>query len=153
METLERGGVTVDSIKKELIPVPGRRQFHDSTRAVARAVVYDFGTYAGIIDEADYQTMNESGGRFLPGVYSFAKDQFRILGRTNVVAGDSAIRWHVLAADPADAQLTQAVRSFLLDTGQANPSLLRAVGIARFVSAESSERHSRRDPVDAGADR
>lgn len=139
VEALEKSGVPVDSLKKEMIPIPGGRQFHETTRGAARAIVYDFGTYAGVIDEAEYLAMNDMGGRFLPGVFTFSKDQFRILGRTQTLPSYPVARLRFVAATQTDAALIRTVRSFLLSADETHPSAVAALGINRFVSVASTE--------------
>lgn len=151
VEALEKSGVPVDSLKKEMIPIPGGRQFHETTRAAARAIVYDFGTYAGAIEEAEYRAMNDTGGRFLPGVFTFSKDQFRILGRTETILSDPVARWRFVAATQTDAALIHTVRSFLLSADETNPSALAALGINRFVSVASTEDDVDRRLIGQGA--
>lgn len=138
VEAIERAGVPVDSLKKEMIPIPGGRQFHESTRDAARTIVYEFGTYAGVIDEAEYLAMSETGGRFLPGVFTFSKDQFRILGRTETIRSAAVARWRFVAATQTDAALVHEVRSFLLSADDSHASALAALGITRFDSVGSS---------------
>ena len=79
--------------------------------------------------------MNDTGGRFLPGVFTFSKDQFRILGRTETIPSDPVVRWRFVAATHTDAALIHTVRSFLVAADETNPSVLAALGISRFVSA------------------
>lgn len=150
VEALEKAGVPVDSLKREMIPIPGGRQFHETTRAAAGAIVYEFGTYAGVIDEAEYLAMSDTGGRFLPGVFTFSKDQFHILGRTETIPSDPVVRLRFVAAPQTDAALVHTVRSFLLSTDETHPSALAALGINRFVSVGSSGDDIDRRLVDQG---
>ena len=153
VEALGESGVAVDSLKKEMIPIPGGRQFHETTRSAARAIVYEFGTYAGVIDEAEYLAMSETGGRFLPGVFTFSKDQFRILGRTATILSDPIARLQVVAAPHTDAALVHTVRSILVSADATHPSALAALGINRFVSVGSTGDEIDRRLVDQGEGR
>jgi ABC-type phosphate/phosphonate transport system substrate-binding protein len=133
---LEREGLAVDDIAREIVPIPGSLQFHISSAEAAKEVVYGFGvgkerTEAGVIEEWDYEDFPETGGRLLP-LIRFSKDQFRVLARTDPVATRILADGPVLASPDADPDLAATVRNFLLAAADKHQGALRDLGVKRF---------------------
>jgi ABC-type phosphate/phosphonate transport system substrate-binding protein len=139
--SLEREGLSVDDIAREIVPIPGSLQFHLNSAEAAKEIVYGFGvgkrrTEAGVIDEWDYDDFPETGGRLLP-LIRFSKDQFRVLARTDPVATRALADGPVLASPDADPDLAATVRDFLLAAADKHKRALRDLGVRRFRAAPS----------------
>ena len=79
-DVLAEAGVAVSALKTL---IPGQLQFHISSREAAKEVAYGItGTEAGIIEAGEFDDYPETGGRWIPFLETFSKDQFRVLGRT-----------------------------------------------------------------------
>lgn len=135
---LEREGLTVDDIAKEIVPIPGALQFHINAAEAAKEIVYGFGvgkqrTEAGVIEEWDYEDFPETGGRLLP-LIRFSKDEFRVLAQTDPVPTRTLADGPVLASADADPDLAAAVRDFLLAADDEHKDALRDLGVRRFHS-------------------
>jgi ABC-type phosphate/phosphonate transport system substrate-binding protein len=138
---LKREGLSVDDIAREIIPIPGSLQFHISSAEAAKEIVYGFGvgkrrTEAGVIEEWDYDSFPDTGGRLLP-LIRFSKDQFRVLARTDPVASGIVGDGPVLASPDADPDLAATVRDFLLAAADKHQGALRDLGIKQFRPAPS----------------
>jgi ABC-type phosphate/phosphonate transport system substrate-binding protein len=139
---LEEGGITKDDIAKEVLPVPGQLQHHLSSKDVAKEVVYglavgELGTGGGVIEEAEYLALPETGGKLLP-LPSYSKDQFRILGRTKPIAVATFDDGPLLASKETDPQLVITVREFLLAAATEHTNVMADLGLAEFESAPTS---------------
>jgi ABC-type phosphate/phosphonate transport system substrate-binding protein len=136
LAALERAGITIDDIAKELLP-PGSLQHHISSYESAKEIAYGVAgikTPAGVIDKAEYEALPDTGGKMInPIAPSLSKDQFRILAQT-----PRSEEGRVVASDQADAEIRAKVRDFLLTSEKKNRSVLSALGLSRF-SAPASE--------------
>jgi ABC-type phosphate/phosphonate transport system substrate-binding protein len=133
MRALEAGGVGKEAIAKELLPIIPNLdflQYHISSSEAAKEVVYGIGTPAGVIEESEYEAYPATGGRLLP--LRFAKDNFRILGRTEPVRSETSMAGPFLASRDADPQVTEKVAQFLASAAATHQRAMHAVGLARF---------------------
>ncbi len=124
---LEEGGVSIEGIQRELIPID-TLQYHTSSQEVAKEVVYGL-TPVGVVDQADYESYPESGGTLIP--LTFGQDQFRVLGRTK-----SFDPGPFVAGPVVDQELVSQVHTFLVTTVKDKPVVTNALGIASFVGVE-----------------
>jgi ABC-type phosphate/phosphonate transport system substrate-binding protein len=121
---LTAAGVTLDKIKRELIPI-NTLQYHLDPTEAAKEVAFG-ATPAGVISKSEFDRYPDSGGRLFP--LSFSKDQFRVLGETPTVEYGP-----VIASARVDAETVDKVRSFLLDVGDRYPDATRSMLIAGFT--------------------
>lgn len=136
LQALENGGVSQDDLAREVLPVPGSLQYHISSQEAAKEVIYgldigDLRTAAGVIEETEYMSYPETGGRLLP-LPRFSKDQFRILARTEPVRVRTIADGPVLAGDDTDAELVATMTEFMLAASQKHKRVLRDLGVAKF---------------------
>jgi ABC-type phosphate/phosphonate transport system substrate-binding protein len=131
-ETLKANGVDVDTIKKEIIPIPNTFQHHISSAESAYEIAYGIGTSVGVIEKSEYLDYPESGGSFL--LRTFGKDNFRVLAETDPVRVKSISEGPFLAAGDTDEELIQRVQSFLLSASEKEQSALEPMGLAGFVT-------------------
>ena len=141
LRTLEAAGVGKDKIAKELLPISSLPdldllQHHVSSAEAAKEIVYGLATPVGVIEEGDYETYPEIGGRLLP--LRFAKDNFRILGRTEPVTAETSMAGPFLASSQADPEIVEKVQVFLTQAGEKHPEALHALGLARFEMREDA---------------
>jgi ABC-type phosphate/phosphonate transport system substrate-binding protein len=144
LKTLGTAGVTADDVAKELLPIPGTLQFHISSAEAAKEVVYGLNlgglsTAAGVIDESEYMSYPETGGRLLP-LPTFSKDQFSILARTEPVKIETIPNGPFLAGAEADAKMAAAVRDYLVAAEKKDKTALRDLGVSRFEAAPDGAR-------------
>lgn len=131
VDALAQGGVSVADLRKELLPLPGSLQFHLNGPEAAKAIVYEFGIEAGVIDELAYEQWPATGGTLLP--LSFSRDQVRVLARTAAVPEDA-----VLVAPDCDPDLAAKVKRFLEAGANDVPAVLEPLGIAKFVPGQAA---------------
>lgn len=62
-EALQKAGVAIDDLKREILPIPGTLQYHLSSFEVAKEIVYG-GTPAGVIDHDEFESLPARGGKF-----------------------------------------------------------------------------------------
>lgn len=127
---LNKGGVSIDKIKREVLPVINTLQYHINSDEAAKEVAFGT-TPAGVIDKADYDGFAETGGRLFP--LKFSKDQFRVLGATTPVKVGPFV-----ASVKADEALVKSVREFLLSAGTKRPNVTTSLGIAGFTGVTST---------------
>ncbi len=133
LHVLETAGITKEDFQKELIPIiPNldRLQYHISSYEAAKEIVYGLGTEVGVIEEAEYESFPETGGRLLP--LKFAKDDFRVLGRTATIRAETSLAGPFLASAQANPEVTRAVVKFLSATDKEHERALHDVGLSRF---------------------
>ncbi|HNO77436.1 MAG TPA: PhnD/SsuA/transferrin family substrate-binding protein [Phycisphaerae bacterium] len=131
-ETLVANGVEIDSIQKEILPIPNTFQHHISSAESAYEIAYGLGTSVGVIEKSEYLDYPESDGSFL--LRTFGKDNFRVLAQTEPVRVDTIPEGPFLAASDTDEELIQRVQKFLLSASENDQSALSAMGLAGFVT-------------------
>ncbi len=131
-ETLVANGVAIESIKKEILPIPNTFQHHISSAESAYEIAYGLGTSVGVIEKSEYLDYPESDGSFL--LRTFGKDNFRVLAQTEPVRVDTIAEGPFLAAGDTDEELIQRVQKFLLGASENDQSALNAMGLAGFVT-------------------
>ncbi len=131
-ETLMANGVGIDTIKKELLPIPNTFQHHISSAESAYEIAYGIGTSVGVIDKTEYLDYPESGGSFL--LRTFGKDSFRVLAETDPVRVETIPEGPFIAAGDTDEELIQRVQGFLLSASENDQPALNAMGLAGFVT-------------------
>ncbi|MFH0982561.1 MAG: PhnD/SsuA/transferrin family substrate-binding protein [Planctomycetota bacterium] len=141
LKTLEEAGINKDDIEKELIPNPlypslDRRQYHTSSLEAAKEIVYGLGTEVGVIEESDYRSFPDTGGRLLP--LKFAKDNFRVLGTTATLQSETSLAGRFIASAQAHPEVTRSVVEFLSKAHTAHRNALADVGLARFEVAAAA---------------
>jgi ABC-type phosphate/phosphonate transport system substrate-binding protein len=125
--------------------IPGLPQFHISSREAAKEIAYGLGTEAGVIEAAEFDAYPQTGGRWIPFVETFSKDQFRVLGRTPPTRVDTMAEGPLIASDQTDADLVEKVRDFLLSADTEHPQVVESLGFARFRPAPADPERSRHD--------
>lgn len=138
-EALEAAEVPVESLQRELLPVPNSYQHHISSNEAAYEIVYGLGTDVGVIEKSEYEAYPDKGGNFL--MRTFSKANFRVLGETKAVRVNTIPEGPFLAAADTDPHVVQAVQKFLLSAHDKDPAALSAMGLAAF----------RAPPADVGA--
>lgn len=131
-ESLVANGVAIESIKKEILPIPNTFQHHISSAESAYEIAYGLGTSVGVIEKSEYLDYPESDGSFL--LRTFGKDNFRVLAQTEPVRVDTIAEGPFLAAGDTDEELIQRVQKFLLSASENDQSALNAMGLAGFVT-------------------
>jgi len=129
--SLEKGGLPIDKIKREILPIPGTLQHHFSSFESAKEIVYG-GTPAGVMDAQEFEALPDSGGKFTWLGFKFSKDQFNVLGYTEPVAVDTLEDAKFLSALRVDAALRDKVRARLLEMESRHQRSLESLGFARF---------------------
>lgn len=114
--------------------IPGLLQFHISSREAAKEIAYGL-TNAGVIEADEFDAYPPTGGRWIPFVETFSKDQFRELARTSAVREETMGEGPFLASQRTDRELAQRVRAFLLSAQTEHPQVVRSLGFARFRPA------------------
>ncbi len=130
-EALNREGIALDDLQKELLPVPGSLQSHVSGQEAVKAVVYEPGTFVGVVDEIAYEKWPETGGKLIP--LRFSRDQVRVLGKT-VPVPEIAF----LVSTQCDAKVAETVRRILLEPGGEDGKTLKPLGLARFAAGDAA---------------
>ena len=156
LAVLAEAGITPDDLAKEVVPIPGVLQFHISSLKAAKEVVYgvDIGkirTEAGVIEEEDYDSFPNTGGRWLPLAPTYSKNQFRVLARGKPVCVRTIPDGPVVASREADPELVEAVRDFLLSTRQQIAEQdVADLGMKRFRRPPADTRRNRTPPHSGG---
>jgi hypothetical protein len=127
---LETGGVPLDRIQRELLPVPGAFQHHISSNECAFEIVYGLGTDAGVIEKSEYDAYPDTGGNVL--LRRFSKANFRVLGETAPVRVQTIEEGPFIASLEADAAVVEDVRAFLMAAASRHKSAMDAMGLAAF---------------------
>jgi ABC-type phosphate/phosphonate transport system substrate-binding protein len=135
---LEKNGIDRDSIKRELLPIPGTLRHHLNSFESAKAVIYErpLGIAAGFVAKKDYDNWPDTGGSLLLGRIS--KDQLRILGETEAVP--NLPDGPVLASAKTDAALVNRVSTFLTEELPKDKNICSRLGLIRYrgVLADTS---------------
>lgn len=114
--------------------IPGCLQFHINSREAAKEVAYGL-TSAGVIEAEEFDAYPATGGRWVPFVETFSRDQFRELGRTPPVREKTMGEGPFVAGAHTDRELAERVRSFLLAAETEHPEVVHSLGFARFRPA------------------
>jgi hypothetical protein len=161
-ETLIEAGVPLDELIREWLALDAQtgvtvysQQYHISSRESAFSIVYGLLTEVGVIEAAEYEAYPETGGSLL--LRQFAKEDFRVLGRTRVVRMDSLPEGPLLAASDADPQLVENMVAFLLSINATDRGVLLAAGLGGFRApgadvATEMERLAALSPASAPAE-
>ncbi|GJM26782.1 MAG: hypothetical protein DHS20C16_31970 [Phycisphaerae bacterium] len=131
-ETLRANGVGIDTIKKEILPIPNTFQHHISSAESAYEIAYGIGTQVGVIEKSDYMDYPDSDGSFL--LRTFGKDNFRVLAETDPVRVETIPEGPFIAAGDTDEELIQRVQEFLLNASENDQPAMKAMGLAGFVA-------------------
>lgn len=121
---LREHGLEPADLSLEVLPVPGALKVFPEDRDVARSVL-NGSSAAGFIDELSWEDLPESAAAGEP-----ARDQYRIVGRTEPVAERL-----LLASPKLDRTTADRVRDFFLKAGADHPEALRPLQYASFVEA------------------
>ncbi len=141
MRFLEDHGVPMDSIPRQLVPLPGSLQHHISSPETAWSVVHEsekqfgaLGVAAGFILKSDYDTWPETGGNYL--LRQLAKSQVRVLGETPPIP--DIPDGPVLVSDQTDAELAGRFEKFLLEDLPRNRQVCKTIGLVRYERADAA---------------
>lgn len=121
---LSANGVTLDKIQREILPL-NTLQYHISPREAAKEIAYG-STPVGVISKSAYDAYPETGGHVFP--LSFGKDQFRVLGETEIVKYGPFV-----ASRKTPPELVAKVRAFLVTAATDKPLVTRSLGVAGFT--------------------
>lgn len=147
--TLVANGVSLDSLQKELLPIPGSFQHHISSNEAAYEIVYGLGTDAGVIEKSEYDAYPGTGGSLL--FRTFSKSNFRVLGQTEPTRVKTISEGPFLAARDTDPKLVEQVRKFLIEAAERDRSALHAMGIAAFRQPAANVKEQLRRLVDVSS--
>ncbi|MGB0716008.1 MAG: hypothetical protein ACPGXK_09020, partial [Phycisphaerae bacterium] len=89
-----------------------------------------------VLDVAEFEAYPETGGRYFPMAYTFSRDQFRELARTEVLQSVTLNRARWLAAPHVDAGTLEELRLFLVSAHIRHRDALHALGFSRFSAPE-----------------
>ncbi len=139
LKKLDEAGVSPSDIQQEfaITGFEGALQNHISSREAAKEIVYRLGTPAGIIEASEYDAYPDTGGIWLPLLYTFSKNQFVELGRTDVIESESIPDAVFVACASAKKRVTEKVRRLLLSLHNRNVDAVHALGFARFESLQN----------------
>lgn len=129
---LSDAGVSDKDIKDE-IPLPplfAKRIHLANSGDIAKTIAFDGGVPAGVVDEATYKALPDSGGSFLTGP---SKDLFRQLGETPAVPG-----MIVVAGIKADPVTVQKMKAFLLERVRPDkePEICKQMKVSGFADPD-----------------
>ncbi len=136
-EALRKAGVTIDDLKREILPIPGTLQYHLSSFEVAKEIVYG-GTPAGVMDQDEFESLPERGGKFTWKGFTLSRDQFTVLGATDGVPLDTIEDARFLASKTADAALVERLRHVLLEMDRRRREACLSLGFRRFTPPSGS---------------
>ena len=130
LKMLAANGIAKDDIPRELLPIPGMLRHHLNSFETGRAVIYekDLGISGGFVLEREYESWPDTGGSLL--LLRNAKDQLRVLGKTEVVPG--LPEGPVLAGANVDAELVEKVRVFLTEELPRNKGICAKLGLRGY---------------------
>ncbi len=134
---LAANGVTLDDLKREILPLPGTLQYHVSSFESAKEIVYG-GTPAGVMDAEEFAALPESGGRFTWKGFTFSRDQFHVIGYTEPIAVDTIEDARFVASHTVNPALLEKVRGFLLNIEHKHPAAAEAMGFKGFHASKSA---------------
>ena len=134
LEVLDRAGISPSDLRQELVLTgfDGSLQNRRSSRMAAKEIAYGVGTDAGVIEAAEYDAYPETGGRWLPLFFSFSKDQFVELARTEAVEAVTLTDATFIAGVCVEPELADKVRAFLTSAHKEKPEVAHALGFSRF---------------------
>ncbi len=139
LRVLDEAGVSPSDIKQEfaITGFEGSLQNHISSREAAKEIVYRPGTPAGVIEATEYDAYPETGGIWLPILFTFSKDQFVELGRTDVIRTESIPDAVFVASALADKRTTDKIRRLLLSLHERNVEAVYSLGFSKFEEVKS----------------
>ncbi len=142
LEVLDRAGIAPSDLQQELVITgfDGSLQNHASSRDAAREIVYGLGTDAGVIESNEYAAFPESGGQGVPLLYTFSKDQFRGLGKTDVIEAITLPDCKLLMGEGVAPDLAKPVRSLLIAAHIRTPGAIHDLGFARFEAPVADDK-------------
>jgi ABC-type phosphate/phosphonate transport system substrate-binding protein len=135
IKMLEANGIPLDSIPRELLPIPGALRHHLNSFETAKAVIYErpLGIAAGFVAKDDYDKWPDTGGSLL--LLRISKDQLRVLGETEPVP--NLPDGPVLASAKADPELVKRVETFLFDELPGRKNIRARLGLVKYEPAEA----------------
>jgi ABC-type phosphate/phosphonate transport system substrate-binding protein len=125
-KALEQAGVPMKKILPEILPPP--LAFEGRLYVSPAKSWFDLTVNAGVIDELDFNKMPETGGNPITGP---SKDQFKIVGETAEIP-----EIVVVAGPSADPQMTETLKSYLLNDAKANEKLCKDLNVTGFAPAD-----------------
>ncbi len=139
LRVLDEAGVSPSDIQQEfaITGFEGSLQNHISSREAAKEIVYRPGTPAGVIEAAEYDAYPETGGLWLPILFTFSKDQFVELGRTEVIEMESIPDAVFVASALADKRTTEKIRRLLLSLHERHIEAVHSLGFSKFEAGKS----------------
>jgi len=139
LRILDEAGVSPSDIQQEfaITGFEGSLQNHISSREAAKEIIYRPGTPAGVIEASEYDAYPDTGGIWLPVLFTFSKDQFVELGRTDVIEMESIPEAVFVAGASADKRTTDKVRRLLLSLHNRNVEAVHSLGFSMFESWSS----------------
>jgi len=152
LEVLDKAGISPSDLRQEIVLTgfDGSLQHHRSSRQTAREVVYGLRAQAGVVEAAVFETYPPTGGRWFPLAYTFSKDQFIELARTDPVEAITLPDAVFVAADHVDDALVRRVQEFLVAAHVRAPDAIHALGFGRF-SMPPMPRDPLHDPAEEAA--
>jgi ABC-type nitrate/sulfonate/bicarbonate transport system substrate-binding protein len=132
VDALARGGVKLDDIAKELLPLPGSLQHHVSGLEAAKAVAFEPGINVGVVDKMVYESWPEQGGSLLP--LKFSRGLFRVLGETIDVP-----ELALVASTQADPALVDTVKQMCMGQDDKTRAIFSPLGLDRFASGDPEQ--------------
>ncbi len=124
LAALQEQGITINDIQKEIIPIQ-TLQYHISAAESAKEIAFGL-TTVGVIDKDEYEALSDTGATLLPP--RPAKDQFRVLGATKMIALGPFV-----ASKHCDSETVATVRRLLLEADHERPTMVASLGIASFT--------------------
>ncbi|UCG33498.1 MAG: PhnD/SsuA/transferrin family substrate-binding protein [Phycisphaerales bacterium] len=133
MKMLEANGIPIDSIPRELLPIPGTLRHHLNSFETAKAVIYErpLGIAAGFVAKDDYDKWADTGGSLL--LLRISKDQLRVLGETEAVP--NLPDGPVLASAKADSELVKRLEAFLTEELPKRKNIRARLGLVKYEVA------------------
>ncbi|MFQ5461191.1 MAG: phosphate/phosphite/phosphonate ABC transporter substrate-binding protein [Phycisphaerae bacterium] len=160
LEVLDEAGISPSDLRQEIVLTgfDGSLQHHRNSRQTAREIVYGLRAQAGVIEAAVFETYPPTGGRWFPLAYTFSKDQFIELARTDPVEAITLPDALFVAAEHVDDALIRRVQEFLVAAHVRAPDALHALGFGRFSMPpmprnslhDSSEEMASHEPAEGG---
>jgi ABC-type phosphate/phosphonate transport system substrate-binding protein len=150
LKMLDANGIAKDDIPRELLPIPGTLRHSLGSLDAGRAVIYEkgLGISGGFVLERDYENWPDTGGSLLLLVN--AKDQLRVLGKTEVVP--SLPEGPVLAGANVDAELVEKMRVFLTEELPRNKGICAKLGLRGYRAVGDVEAVDDAEPSEASSE-
>ena len=129
-KTLESNGVPMKKILLEVLPPPLSMEGRLYANNAASAISLDLTVNAGVIDEAMWNKLPDTGGNPLTGP---SKDQFRIIGQTPPIP-----EMVIVAGPSADAGMTAKLKEFLLHGAKNDKKLCEQLNVTGFAEPDKA---------------